>query len=126
MFRTPNTSTRIHAKAKISSEAECTVEIFEAPTLTDDGAQVVGKNNDRDSSNVAELLAYAGPTVTDVGALIWAGKIGSGKDAGIAAAFGYSILAKTNETYLFKLTKIPAGTHWIDVDFWWIEKAQND
>ena len=121
MFRTPNTTTRIHAKAHIASEAEFTVEIFEGGTVSADGTPLTAINNNRDSVNTAELANFAGPTVTTDGTLIWGSRIGTGRDATVSSAQSYEILAKTNTIYLFKLTKIAAGTQWVDSDFWWYE-----
>jgi len=126
MFRTPDTTTQIHARSSISAESEFTIEIFEEATVSVDGTPVLGLNNWRDSVNVAALTAFAGPTVTDEGDLIWAAKVGSGKDATVAPGFNYEIVAKRNSIYLFKLTKIANTDAWVDVDFWWYEHTPTD
>ncbi len=123
MFRTPDTTTRIHARAQVSTEGEFITEIFENPTLSADGTPIAGMNCDRDSSNTAELLPFAGPTVSDAGDLIWSARTGSNKDATVSEAQKYEIIAARDTDYLFRLTKVAAGTLWIDVDFWWHEHA---
>ena len=101
-----------------------TGEHFFIKTWVDvEGAAITGVNNDGDSTNTPELTAFSGPTVTSDGTLIWAAKVGAGKDATVAPGLNYDIIAKTDSIYLFKLTKIPAGTHYIDVDFWWFEHS---
>ena len=122
MFITPNTTEDIHAKAKLFAEAEFTVEIYEGGTVSANGTPVTGVNNNRNSTNTASLTAYANPTVTTDGTLIWSSKMGSGRaSTGVSPEFGYEIIAQRNQTYLFKITKDSTGTHWFDVDFWWYE-----
>lgn len=124
MFRTPNTTTRVHAKALIEAEAEFLVEIYEGGTVSADGTPVVANNNDRDKQNthVAELTAFSAPTVTADGTLLWATRVGSGRgDTGVSPGLGYEIIAATNQLYLFKITKAATSTHYINFDFFWYE-----
>jgi hypothetical protein len=121
MFRTPDTAVRMHSMTRVTAEAEFTVEIFEGGTVSADGAQVTPFNNDRDSAAVPGISAFAGPTVTDDGLLIWAAKVGSTRDATLAPPSAYEIIAKRNSLYLIKLTKEASQIHWVDVDFWWYE-----
>ena len=67
------------------------------------------------------MSPYAGPTVTGDGTLIWASKVGAGRDAGVNVGLGYEIIAKQNEVYLFKITKNVAGVGYLDIDFFWYE-----
>lgn len=122
LFTTPDTTTRVHAKASFSGTDEFLVQLYEDVTTTDNGTVVVTFNNDRDSLNTPELTAYTGPTVTDDGTLIWEAYISGDKGlSGVSQEFGYEIVAKTNSTYLFRITKINAGTHIVDTNFWWYE-----
>ena len=123
MFTTPNTATRINAKAIVSANSEFLVEIFEGVTTSADGTPVEAFNNDRDSEIVPELVLHAAPTVTDDGEKIWSAKVGDGKSAGVNSPLGYIIKAKTNSKYLFRITKKTSGTHFLDVDFFWFEHA---
>ena len=123
MFRTPDTSKRVHAQARIGGNAEFDIEIFEDPTTTADGTPVTTINNERDSANTSELLAFGAPTVTADGDRIWYGRIGTGRDATVSAATGYEILAATDTDYLFKVTKAASGDGYVDVDFSWYEHA---
>jgi hypothetical protein len=123
MFRTPDSTNRVHSKVAISTNAEYIIEIIENPTVTADGTPVVTFNNDRDSTNTPDLTAFAAPTVTGAtGTVIWSAKTGNARSpSGIAPAFGYEIIAKRNAVYVFELTKVPATTHYADIDFWWHE-----
>lgn len=123
MFVTPTNGGKIHARAELYGEAEFNAEIYEGATTSNDGTPITTFNNDRNSSNTPELSAYASPTVTNDGTQIWSGKLGSGRTPStISPGFGYGILAKSNTKYLFKITKIAAGTHYVDVNFWWHEE----
>lgn len=122
IFITPNTTTRIHAKVSIASDADSAFEIFEDAEVSANGTAVVGINNNRDSTRVAELLAYSTPTVTDEGNLLWSARSGGGKEkSSVSPQTGYEIIAKTNAIYLFKLTKKTDVDTVIDIDFYWGE-----
>jgi hypothetical protein len=122
-FTTPNTATRIHAKAVLSPDVDYTVTIFEDATVTG-GTPLDGINNDRDSLNIAELTAVSEPTITVPGTAIWTARNGGGKDPiGVAPGFNYEIIAKTNSTYVFTLVKNIAQVGIVDIDFWWYEEA---
>ena len=121
MFRTPNTATRINAFVEMTSEAEFTAQILEGGSVSADGTPVTPVNNDRDSTNTAELEPYANPTVTDDGTQIIKFKVGEGKTSGVNA-FHHKIKAKTNTIYLFKLVS-EEGARWIDIDFYWYENS---
>jgi hypothetical protein len=41
----------------------------------------------------------------------------------VAPGFNYTIIAKRNTTYAFKITKKTANDVIVDVDFWWFEHA---
>lgn len=127
MFVTPDTTTQIHAKALVFGEAEFTLDICEGATVSANGTQLVGRNCYRDSINQPELTLYSGPTVTDIGTIIWSGKTGSGRSqAGVAPGLNYEIIAKRNTKYLWRITKVPAGIHYVDADFFWYEHAPKD
>ena len=127
MFTTPNTTKWAHARALMTGEAGFQIEIYEGGTVSANGTQVLGVNNNRNSVNTAGLLAYAAPTVTTDGTLIWDAKTGTGRDAtGVSPALGYEIIAKQNETYLFKITKDASGTNYLDIDFFWYEHTDKN
>jgi hypothetical protein len=122
-FTTPNTTTRIHAKALIAPDLDYTVTIFEGATVSG-GTSLDGINNDRDSVNVAELTALSEPTIDVAGTAIWTARNGGGRNpVGVAPGFSYEIIAKTNTTYVFTITRNVANTGVADIDFWWYEEA---
>jgi len=125
-FTTPTNGVTIHAKALISAEAEFTIEIWEGATFATTGTVVNGVNNNRNSTNEAIMVAHAGSTFSSTNQLIWASKVGSGRnDTGVAPGLNYEIVAKTNTTYVFVVTKEASGEHWLDVDFFWYEAGRN-
>jgi len=122
MFITPDTDTRIHAKVSLYANVEFEAYIFRDGTVSVNGTQVTTVNNRGDSPNTAELVAYAGPTVTTDGTQIWASKMGSGKNAtGVAPGLNHEIVGDQNTIYLFKLVKKAVQAGYMDVDFWWYE-----
>lgn len=121
-FTTPNTNTRIHARALLSPDVDYTVEIFEDSIIAG-GTPLNGFNNDRDSPNIAELNATDSPDVIVEGLLIWPARNGGGKNPiGVSTGFNYEIIAKTNSTYVFKLTKNVPQQGIVDIDFYWYEE----
>jgi len=122
LLRTPESPTRIHAKAAIDSEAEFLIELFEDSTVSADGTPITIFNNDRESTNTSEASVFAAPTVTDDGSLLWAGKTGTGRNPiGTSPGLNYEVLPKASTDYLLKITKATSGIHWVDFDFWWYE-----
>ena len=122
MFVTPNTSTRINARAHVHAEDEFRLQIYKDATTSNDGTPVTAQNVDQDSTHTPELLTYTAPTVTDEGTLVWDAIVDESNPQSVSMHEGYSIIAKTNSKYLWKITKINTGTHWIDFDFYWSEE----
>lgn len=129
MFITPNSDIRIHAKVSIQSDDDATFDIYEAPTTTANGSAVPSINCDRNSSNTAELLPFASPTVTVDGTLIWSARTGGsgvtpiGGSSGVSLSTNYEIIAKANTKYMFRLTKNTSNDTVMDIDFYWYEHA---
>ena len=125
MFTTPNTDVLINAKASIYGSLEFDIKIYEGGTVSANGTELDAFNNLRDSTNTPGLTLYTGPTVTDVGTLIWYAKTGAGRaPASVQTASSYEIIAKKNTIYLYEIVKIPANVAYIDADFWWYEHEQ--
>jgi len=122
MFTTPDNGDEVHAKAILSANAEFLIEIWEGITTSDDGTPVATFCNNRILDETPKLKAYASPTVTDEGTLIWSTKVGDGKaPSGVSPALGYEIIAKKNTKYMFKITKVASSEHYVDYDFFWEE-----
>ncbi len=125
-FKTTDSTKWIHARGSITTEDEFRVEIYEDATIATNGTQVYPKNNNRNSTTSASLLCYVDPSVTSDGTLIWDAIVGAGKAIGISSQVGYEIVAKQNSSYLWKITKNNAGTHYIDLDFWFYEHTDKN
>ena len=122
MFITPDTTKRIHARFEAVADADAVVEIYEAPTTSANGTEVNTFNVDRNSENTPTLIAYASPTVTAEGTLIWATRNGGGKNpVGVNPVAAYEIIAKQNTKYLFRLTKKTTADTVMDINFYWYE-----
>jgi hypothetical protein len=115
-FTTPDSDLLIFAKAKLSPDGDILVQIFEDATITG-GTPITAFNNNRNSSNTAGLAPLAGPTITDEGTESIVTPVG------VAPGFNYTIIAKRNTTYAFKITKKTANDVIVDIDFWWFEHA---
>ena len=123
-FTTPNTTTRINARALLAPDVDFLVQIQEGAIITG-GTPLEGFNNDRDSSNVAELITTINPIIVNGGTIIWTARNGGGKNpVGVSPGFNYEIIAKSNTTYIFNITKQVVQTGIIDVDFWWYEEHE--
>jgi len=121
-FTTPETNeTRVHARVLLVPDIDFISTIYEDATISG-GVSISGVNNDRDSTNAAELEPVGAPTVIDDGEAIWVSRNGGGKDpVGVAPGLNYEIIAKTNSTYLFELCKQVANDGVVNIDFWWYE-----
>jgi hypothetical protein len=124
-FTTPDEFPIIHAKAIISAEDEFNLQIWEGATLqtgAGTGIEIPSYNNLRTSSRTGALKAYVLPEVLDSGTKFWEAQTTSSKiGANVQPGFNYEIITNTGTTYLWKITKVAAGTHWLDYDFFWTE-----
>jgi len=126
MFITPPMPDRVHAFTQLAAESEFTISIFRDAVLTDNGTPMAPQNVDQNLRTVPGLQPFVGPTVSDEGELIWGAKVGIGRTAGVNMSTNYEIIAASNTIYLYKIEKIEAATHWLDVDFWWYEAASKE
>lgn len=122
-FKTSAGPKRAHVRTIFRAEDEFTVSIYEDCTYLDIGTLIPSANNDRDSSKTSEMLAYADPVPDVLGISPWSTAIGNRGQAGLSPILSYEIVAKTDCYYIFEITKINAGTHYIDIDFFWYESA---
>ena len=118
-----------HANWVLDAEAEFTMTMYEDVSTSNNGTPITIHNSNRNSDTEAGVLGFTGPTLTsgtlgdgsNGGTEVWAGKIGSAKKATIGKNTGYGFIGKQGAKYWFRLTHVPAGTHWIDFDFNWSE-----
>jgi hypothetical protein len=99
----------IHFRVRVVSSLNGLIEIFENPTITDNGTEITIYNNFRSSVNIPDMTAYYDPTVTDDGTRLYVEVMGSdgtnpnGSGGGIMQSADEFIL-KQNEEYLVKYT----------------------
>ncbi len=120
-----------HANWNLSAEAEFIMTMYEDVSTSNNGTPITIHNSNRNSSTAAGVLGFTGPTLTsgtlgdgsNGGTEVWAAIVGSGKDATVGKTTGYGFIGKQGSKYWFRLTHVPAGTHWIDFDFNWSEQT---
>ncbi len=121
LFTTPPMPVRCHAKASITANREFVIEIYENSIISNPGVPIEGKNNDRASMNPPGLMTYGNPTITDIGDLMWASKIGPSSNMSVGPNFNYEIIGKCDTNYVYKIVKNPDLPAYLDIDFWWSE-----
>lgn len=122
LFITPDISCNIEAFGLIYSNSDFTCEIFEGVTTSNDGvlSDNLAINIDRMAGNGHLMKLYSTPTITDYGKLIWVTRTWVSREpSGIHN--NYSIMPLPSTKYVWKIIKNTAGTHFIDLDFWWRE-----
>jgi hypothetical protein len=125
-FTTPDSDLQIHAKAKLAPDVDTEINIYEDADITG-GTPIVGMNNCRCSTNVAQLAPVAAPTVNSNGTLMWAARNGGGREAvGVAPGLNYEIIVKRNTTYLFEIIKRTTADLILDIDFFWYEHTPHN
>lgn len=93
----------LHAILAFDSEGEWHREIFEDPTITDDGAALTARNRNRKYADGVNTLFYSGPTIEVDGTLLVQRVMGSGKDEAGSATTAEWIF-KRGKDYLLKMT----------------------
>lgn len=127
LLTAPNTAKRIHMLIVISSAPGSTITIFEAPTVTANGAAMTAINNERNSANTATLLVFKSPTVTVNGTQLDIEEIGSGSTAGKFSGATSNdrneneFVLKQNTKYLIQEVALAASTD-ITTKFIWYEE----
>ncbi len=113
--KTPDNTTDYHYVFKVVMSDSGLVEMFEAPTLTNDGTQLSCWNNDRKSATTSTMLFYYDPTVSVDGDRILVNVIGtdgagaSGGAGGVESRSREFIL-DNDTSYLIKATPETNGT----------------
>lgn len=110
-IKAPNTSARIHVNYNYHCTKNAKFEVFENPTLSNDGTSLSIINNERNSLNTSTALVYYDPTVSVDGTRIDVESVGddSTNPTGIAGEHKREddeIVLKQNTSYLFKITAL--------------------
>lgn len=124
LFTVPNTAKVPHATWELSGEEEFTFTLYEGTTVTNNGTPVPVFNHNRNSSHTPGVGVFAAPTITNMGTIIWATKIGTGKSATEGRTTEGELVARAGINYLFRIVKAAAGTAWIDYLFDWYEHEE--
>jgi len=108
----------------LTDGAPVDIELFENPTVTDNGTALTPLNRNRLSATVSAASIYSGPTVTDDGARIYIdGIVGTGdkKSTGSTEGIAGEWIVDGGNTYLLKLTNNGAVTISYIYQFFWYE-----
>jgi len=108
-IQTANSSKHLHIVWDIQSQAEFLFDIYEGSTITFDGADIEAFNNDRNSSNVTNLVQLQmDPTVTAVGTRLGGFDVGTATNPATqipgAGNRDREIILASNTIYLFRIT----------------------
>lgn len=108
LLKTPDTDVKIHVAMSISPSNAGLAELFEGPTLTDNGVVKTPVNNNRNSNNEPTMLIFSGPTVDgeQTGTRIDVKQLGGGRknEFGAEARIEAEWKLKRNTDYLIKFT----------------------
>jgi hypothetical protein len=123
---TSDTSKQAHFEHGVESTAgQVVVELFEAPTVTDNGALETSRNRNRNFADNNTTLVYEAPTVTVDGDLIDSSVYGTGKNSSTGGGDrgDREIVLKQNTIYLLRVTERDVLATTINLIFDWYEHA---
>lgn len=97
-----------HFEFTVNTAGAARIDMFEGPTLTDDGTPLTEVNHDRSSSNTSDVSVFSEPTVSADGTLLLTDRVPSGvagAKAGLGNVSGRAewLLAPSTD-YLIKIT----------------------
>lgn len=105
-----------------------TAEFFEDTIVSANGTALTAVNRNRNSSNVATMLVFEGPTVTGDGVLLSASIVpgGEGKKDSIGSGGGQAdVILKRGANYLFRLTNLSGAVQIASVTVNWVEDPED-
>ncbi len=96
--------------------------LYEAPTTTADGSQLVVRCVNRNSSNISGVTIFSSPTVTDVGTILQYNFMsGSFFSGGSTESLIIEWILKPNTNYLIRYTNNSIGTSDLSHSVIWYE-----
>lgn len=106
-----------HLRGTVFSEAEATVEFYEAPTVGEsgEGTALSVVNRNRNSTNIDFLDIYKGSTITSDGTWLETNKLGSGIKVGGEANRTDEWVLKNNTSYILKITNDTTTANYVNV-----------
>jgi hypothetical protein len=105
-----------HLKGTVETEAECTIEFFETPTITSNGTAITVFNRNRNSSLVDFLSIFHTPTISVNGTRIFWKKLGSGIKVGGMSERADEFILKNNTSYYLKITNNVSTDNYCNVE----------
>lgn len=128
---TPNNTKWSHFGFEINGQAEYDLQIFEGATPDNLGIAVANPaviNNDRNSTQVNELVINGSPTLGggSKGTLIFRTHAGSGKTTGGQAGTGQELILKQNTTYWVDLKNSTTSDNFIAWLVSWYEHTNKN
>lgn len=125
LFRNSSANNYPHIRTLLVSAGGSPVELhlYEAPTVTSVGTLQASSNNNRASSNVANMLIYSGATVSADGTFLASDIIAGGKGVGGAGTENAQRewLLKPATDYILKLVNVGAGNISYGLKIFWYE-----
>jgi hypothetical protein len=110
-------------------DSPCDLVSYEGVTTSASGTLAARFNRNRNSTNESAMLAYVGPTVTDLGLQVHdrfipdAGGAGSNDVGVISPNFGEEWILKPATKYLVRLTNNSGGAITVGMEMLWYEVA---
>lgn len=98
-----------HIFFTVRGSGETNAVLYEAATVSANGTGVAEINRNRNSTNVASLAVYTGPTVTGTGTVLMTVHFGSGQQLGGEDRAEQEFLLKPSTIYLFRITSEANG-----------------
>ena len=119
---TPNTTKWPHMVIEADAEFEAMMQIWEAPTLSNNGTPKAAYNKNRNVVNPATTIVNHTPTVTATGStLIFEDQWGAGKKEGGGARALEEWIFKQDTKYLVRFTNMVTTANYLVVHFNWYE-----
>lgn len=109
ILQTPDTTSWVHFSFVVNSSAGITVELFEGASGITGGTSISPRNNNRNSTNTADITIIKDPSgITSDGTRAAGYVSGANKSTGFIKRENEHVL-KQNETYLTRITSLDNG-----------------
>ena len=115
----PSASHLIHFSYTITTDAEASLDIYEASNVSDNGTPVTPLNHDRTSSNLPMSSLFVTPTITSLGPLLTTDRWGAGKQLGGGISPAEEWLLAPGKTYIIRITNQTVSSQYVALDFFW-------
>jgi hypothetical protein len=113
---------QVHFVLQAENTLEALYQFYEGTTVSAYGVEMPSFNRNRNSSKVALMKLYVGPSITSVGTLLFQAKVGLDKSYGGTVRSEQEFVLKDNTNYLLRVTNQASGTNTINGISNWYEK----